>query len=334
MIKNWLVINPLVVSAFQKLRKTRSYRNLIVSIVKRYAAEIKQSKQYNIGIETTNICNAACVFCPYTIMKRKKKVMDDDTFNCVVERIKEAGSEPYGFSIAGTGEPLVDKKIFARIQRLKKEFPSTLMKFHSNFGLVSEEAIDGVIANLDEINISFNGYRKDVYEQTMKLDYERTLKNVQRLIEKRRAAGSRLKIRISMALVANNEGGERAFLDKWGKQVDSIAINRAHDYSGVVENTAGTNRFDYDVPPLPCRALWNGLTIGSDGELLLCCLDYEGNHNLGNLRENKLLDLFYSEKFEHLRQIHLSGELERFPVCKRCAVPYDHGAHWFIKRFI
>jgi radical SAM protein with 4Fe4S-binding SPASM domain len=329
-IKNWLVINPLVAKLFGLLRKTHSYQTLVVYVAKRQAAAVWKNKEFTLGIETTNICNAECVFCPYTTMERKKKVMDDETFNLLVRRLKEEGIQPYGISLNGTGEPLIDKKIFDRARLIRKEFPKTILKFHSNFNLATEKTIEEVLSSgLDEINISVNGYDKEKYEEIMKIDYDQTMKNIRLLIEKRKKSFNKLKIRISMALVARNEGDEKNFLKEWSDCVDSVAINRAHNYGGTVEETAGKNRIEHNVPPLPCKALWTSISIGSDGQVLLCCLDHEGKDNLGNIRDKKLLDIYFSDKLQKYRQMHMDGDLTALEKCAKCSVPYDHGGHWF-----
>lgn len=122
-LKNWVVINPVASYAFNTFRNTRLYRHLVIHRVNKINADLRRSKNYNISIETTNSCNAECSFCPYTIMERKKKVMDDATFDLLVQRLKDEGIQPYAFSLNGTGEPLIDKKIFSRIRRLKQNSP-------------------------------------------------------------------------------------------------------------------------------------------------------------------------------------------------------------------
>lgn len=332
-IKVLIVINPIASFLFKKLRRSRFYSALIFWVVKRRAEELYDSKEFTIAIETTNLCNAECVFCPYTSMVRKKQVMSDELFNLLIDRIKQDEIKPYAFSLNGTGEPLLDKKIFARVKQLKSEFPGVLTKFHSNFNVANEKIIDELLASgLDEINISFNGYSKEVYEDTMKIDYKKTRTNIINLVERRYVFGSDLKIRMSMALVAGNDGDEKKFIEEWSGIVDSVTVNKAHNYSGSVPDSAGMNRIDYTMPTLPCKALWTGITIGSGGEVLTCGLDYEDDFKAGNIKENRLLDIYYSERFQGLRNLHLNRKIERFSRCGKCSVPHETGAEWFFKK--
>lgn len=168
----------------------------------------------------------------------------------------------------------------------------------------------------------------------MGIGFDRTKENILKLVEKRNRLKSPFKVRLSMALVARNEGDEKKFVEEWKDKVDSIAINRAHSYSGAVAETAGKNKIDYQSVTIPCRALFTGITIGSDGELLLCGLDYEANEGLGNIRNGKILDLYYSKKMENMRSLHLNEKVEAFEKCGKCGVPYSAGFEWFVDRII
>jgi hypothetical protein len=268
-------------------------------------------------------------------MRRKKSVMDDETFECLITRIKEDNIRPYGFCVNGTGEPLIDKNIFKRIRRLKQEFPHSILKFHSNFCAATDQMIDEMVTSgLDEVNISINGYDKESYEKIMHLDFDRTMGNVAKLIERRRSAQSTLKIRVSMVLASRNEGYEKDFISRWSAQVDSVSINRVTNYGNTVPEKAGANRIDSSMPVLPCRSLWAGIIIGSNGQVLLCCQDVEGDDDLGNIRDHRILDIYYGDKFEEYRRKHLAGDLRGLTKCVGCSIPHDHGAHWFIRRQI
>ena len=334
-IKNALVVNPVISRLFNIFRETTVYKSMVRSAVRVTSARILRDKEFIVQIETTNICNAKCGFCPYVGMERGKGIMTDAIFNMIVRRLIAEDIHPFGFNVNGTGEPLVDKAIFKRIRILRDHFPDAIIKFHSNFNLAtSDSMIELIQSGLSEINISFNGYNVAVYEEVMKIKYEKTLENIKHLLVLRKASGSPLKVRISMVLVAGNESHEREFLDYWQSKVDSVSINRPHDYSGKAQDLAGQNKVSYDTWHVPCKSLWGTITIGYNGDLLLCCLDHEGNHGLGNIMESGILELFYQRKLQELREKHLTGDLESAPMCRDCGVPHESGLTWFVKKAI
>ena len=39
----------------------------------------------------------------------------------------------------------------------------------------------------------------------------------------------------------------------------------------------------------------------------LCCLDYEGDIELGNVKEQKLVDIINGDKYQEIRKNHIEG---------------------------
>ena len=283
-IKNIIETNNFLSKIFDFLASTFLYKKFIYYKIKKYIAEIKKNKKYNIIIETSNICNAKCIMCPHIKMKRQMKVMSDETFGVIVKKLKEEGINPLAFILNGFGDPLTDRKIFERIKTLKKEFPKSILKFYTNLGLANEEIIDKIInCGLDEINISFNGFSKDNYEEVMKIDYDKTLSNLNKLIQKINSLKSDLKIRISMTLVSKNDNDEKRFIKEWEKKVDSVSVNKVHSYNDSTGNVAGKNKINFNKLTYPCKYIWNTIVFGVEGDIFMCCLDYEGEYNFGNI---------------------------------------------------
>lgn len=330
-LKNLIETSAFLSKLFDVVASSFLYKKWITGKIKKYTSDIKKTKRYNIVIETTNICNAKCIMCPHTKMQRGMSVMNDEVFNLIVEKLKKDQIDPLAFILNGFGEPLVDKGLFERIRVLRKEFPRSVLKFYSNLGLANEDIIEGLVnSGLDEVNISFNGYDKKDYENTMKIDYQKTLGNLKSLILKRNNSKSRLKIRISMTLVSNNDGDERKFIKKWSSQVDSVSINKIHTYNSSIDDVSGKNKINYKKLVYPCKYLWNTLVFGVSGDMFLCCLDYEGEYNFGSIKEKNVLEIFYSEAFENIRKKHLNNDIKSMKMCASCYTPYKNGVEWLV----
>ncbi|MGB9911206.1 MAG: radical SAM/SPASM domain-containing protein [Microgenomates group bacterium] len=333
-IKNAIEINPILRKIFDLIGENYFYKKLVYLIINQVENKIKKEKKYNIIIETTNLCNARCVMCPHLFMKRKKEIMKDSIFLKILEKIKKEKINPQVFIINGFGEPLTDKKIFERIKTLKNFFPNIPVKFYSNFNLANDYIIREIFeSKVDEINISFNGLNKKSYTQTMGLNYLKTIKNLKKLIAEKRKRRSQIPvIRISMTLVKTNEGEERKFIEKWERLVDSVSVNRVHNYGGAVEDVSGSYKINYNKTPYPCKYIWNTIVFGVKGDIFLCCLDYEGKYVFGNILKNGILESFYSKKFQRIRELHLKGEIKKLPLCSFYYTPYRNGVEWFFDK--
>lgn len=330
--KNLIERNNHFRRVFDFICATFVYQFLLDLKIRHYIKKIREKKNFNVIIETTNICNARCLMCPHTEMKRKKEVMDNKIFNLIIKRLKQDRISPLTFIVNGFGEPLVDRKIIERIAKLKDSFPTSQIKIYTNLSIIPEGKIKKLVASgLDELNISFNGFDKRSYEKVMGLDYDRSKRNIERLIYWRNKLNPDLRIRMSMALVVDNQHGIDRYIKSWEKKVNSVSVNRVHTYGGAVEDFSGEFKIDFDKKTFPCKYLWNTITIGVNGDVFLCCLDYEGTYCFGNINDEKILDIFYSQEFEKIRVLHRKGKIKKIGICKRCYTPYKNGQEWFIR---
>ena len=266
-------------------------------------------------------------------MKRHQAIMDNQTFEKIIHQIKTEKINPVAIILNGFGEPLIDSQIINRIKLIKQTFPTTKVKFYSNFNLANKKLISQLISSkLDEINISLNGYSRQNYQKVMKIDYQKTIKNIQQLIIAKKEKKSDIKIRISMTLVEYNETSANKFIKKWEKQVDSVSVNKVHDYHGNVKDTSHKFKINFHKKPFPCRYLWDTIVFDVTGENVLCCLDYESDYKFGNIKDMKILKTFYSPSIEAIRKSHLQGNLKQINICQNCYTPYKNGVEWLINK--
>lgn len=332
-IKNLIETNKSLSSSFDLIASTSLYQKLIQKRIKKITSNLKKSKNYNIIIETTNFCNARCIMCPHVSMKRSTKNMDDLTFNKIINQIQKEGINPNAFILNGFGEPLIDPKIIDRIKLIKKEFPNSKIKFYSNLNLANKTLVRKIIrSGLDEINISLNGYDAKSYQQVMKINYKKTIENLKNLIKFKKEIGADIKIRISMTLVKQNEKTVQKFIKRWAPKVDSVSVNKVHDYNGSVHNINDKFKINFKKIAFPCRYLWDTIIINVDGEIGLCCLDYESQYKFGNIKSQQILKSFYSPKFESIRKQHLQLKSKDIKICSQCYTPYKNGVEWLINK--
>ena len=70
-----------------------------------------------LDLELTNGCPADCPMCPRQILP-KIGIMSDETFNRVLENIKNSGMIKF-VSLCGIGEALLHPKVFEYIEKIK-----------------------------------------------------------------------------------------------------------------------------------------------------------------------------------------------------------------------
>lgn len=246
-----------------------------------------KSFSYAIQIETTNICNARCVFCPNPTLKREKKVMSDEDFLLIIKKIKEERISVMRFILHINGEPLTDTKIFDRVRLLKKEFPNAAVRFTTNFSLANEEKIDEILAcGLDEITISLNSVDSNEYKEIMSLSYENTIHNIELLKKKIKEKKSNIVVNVSIVAREDNKECVKEFIEKWSKDFN-VRVIKLGKWVGFEEKIDNRN----DEKKGVCNILYNTINILSNGDLALCCFDAEGVIHR-NINTDKIMDSY------------------------------------------
>src|SRR3954451_24959087 len=141
-----------------------------------------------VQIESTNLCNAKCVFCPRDEMHRRQGVMDMALYKKVVDECAALGITHV--RVHNYGEPFLDKQLVEKV-RYAKEKGIAEVGMISNGSLITEELARGMIdAGLDAINISVDAAGKEVFEKTrLHLEYDTVIGNVRTLARLRKELG-------------------------------------------------------------------------------------------------------------------------------------------------
>jgi MoaA/NifB/PqqE/SkfB family radical SAM enzyme len=275
-----------------------------------------------VQIESTNICNAKCVFCPRDDMERRQGIMDMALFTKIVDECVELGIEHV--RMHNYGEPFVDRALVEKVRYAKqKGVPQVGMI--SNGSLITEAAARGMIdAGLDAINISVDASGKETFEKTrVGLKYDKVIANVERLLALREAAGATRPKLILSFVRQNNSEDERAFIEHWRPRADKIHITDLHNWAGTLNQRSDVN--------YPCYRPWLTFTTLWDGRVSLCCADFDGRTILGDLRTSTIRDVWNSDAYRAVRRQHLeSGGPD---ICRSCDLPKKDSPIWVTKLF-
>lgn len=281
-----------------------------------------------INIETTNICNADCVMCPHSKMKRKQGVMDERLFKHIIDKIIGSKLPVKEFVLSGFGEPLVDRFIFNRIEYIKSK-GNFYTKLFTNVSLLNEENSNNVVnSDLDEIVISFNGISSEVYEKVMrKLEFERSLTNANGLLNLiQRSKIEKPKVVISCVRLEINKKEIRKIRKFWDGKVSQILKPIPENWSGNLKQNSPW-LYIYKKKLWPCRGLWDTLDFLWDGRVSLCCRDYEGNKILGDISSNSILDILNYKR--SIGYKHLEGDYSETPICLKCDTAINNSITWW-----
>lgn len=326
-IRNAFEASDFFVPAIHTLTQNRIYQKLIYNKALKKITKVEKEKRFGLALEVSSFCNARCIFCPNKKMVRKKSVMNMVIFKTLLERLKKEGIRLSYVNLTGTGEPLTDKTLFEKIRLLKLYFPDVYIFMPTNFALATEEMIKKILeSDLDRVTISLNANRADEYKTIMGLNFKRTLKNIDNLIKWKNRLKKGLSIMVTIAASRINKVSVNDFVRKWEARVDAVAVNWVHTWAGAVGEVGNSYRW---ARRYPCKTLFEQIVVQSNGDVVMCCVDYEGKVVGGNVMKNKILDAFLAGRIGIIKKLHKDCKVSDIKMCSQCRFS-ERGTDWLV----
>ena len=269
----------------------------------------------HVHVETSSICNAKCIMCGYSVMKRPKGIMSAKLFDTVRSQLRDNGVKQV--TLQFYGEPLLDKKIFSRIVALKKS--KMLVSINTNASLLDQDNGRKLIeAGLDRLNISFDGYSRETYNKIrINLDYDKVKNNIREFIALKKKLGTGPKTKITFVCLKENVAEIKPFIKYWQNKVNHVDISFASNWAGQIQ-VNGWEAVNRDVSRNPCKSLWKELIITQSGKVVICCNDFDAKDPMGDLNKESVAAIWNSEKYKNYRRLHHEGQREQIGLCKKC----------------
>lgn len=270
-----------------------------------------------LAIETSSICNAKCVMCPYSTRKRKKGIMTADVHKIIIDKVASWNPNITSITHAGLGEPLIDVSLPQKIQYEKLSFPSAKVTVYTNGNLLNEKKCSELLnSGVDIISISLNAFSKDLYEQIMGISYDSTLKNLETLLQIRESYKN-LIVNISLIPTELHSKEEiNNFREYWIPRVDNVIIPPWISWGGYFSSNDKKTQW-------PCRYLWDTLIINWDGNVQICCEDYDNRYSPGNIINQMPDEIFNSIRMQEQREKQVCGTFFQPDICMNCVESHE-----------
>ena len=127
----------------------------------------------------------------------------------------------------------------------------------------------------------------------------------------------------------DNKKEVRQYINYWKATVDHISISAAHNWTGDMDLSRG---FSMAFLRDPCRLIWTDTVIFYNGDVPLCCNDYEGKAILGNVKSSSIKDIWSGRTLADLRRLHAERRFRDTVVCENCDYNYHHKSNWWVTR--
>jgi len=284
------------------------------------------ARPYEVDIELTNACDADCIMCPRKQMRRKVGPMDLSLFKKIVEECVELNVRE--LIVNGYGEISILKNYKDYLGYIRQTTKSIKIVVNSNgMRMTEDRARFYVDIGVDVVNVAIDGATAETYENIRRhLQLDVVEENVRRLIRIRDESGKfRPLVMVNMLAMSQNRHEIELFKRKWSGVADYAGI------AGLVSKTGSIQGAAIDAQnweQTPCFYLWRQMPILNDGSVALCCDDWDGQANLGNLNNSTIKEIWTNQQRLRLRQLHLQHRAGEIPLCDSCRQPRP-GPMWF-----
>lgn len=273
----------------------------------------KQFKK--IYIEITNICNLSCHFCPKT--KRSSKFLTKEEFE---KRILEAKPLCDEVTLHLMGDPLIHPRLNDLLNIAKEH--DVKINLTTNGTMVENKHQELLNESVKRINFSIHGIKTSFPLEEQKVYLKKVIDFTKIAQEKRP------ELIITYRLWNVNRESNKDILEKIEKEFD-IKLPNNNNQSTQIKNNAFIhfdNAFEWPDPKKGdeshngfCFGLKTHIGILSDGTVVPCCLDNDGNIPLGNINENTITEILDMPRASNMRKGFQERRLVE-DMCKKC--PY------------
>ena len=271
-------------------------------------------KKYSrVYVELTNICNRSCSFCPGT--EREARIMSESELVSVLAKLRGVTDYLY-FHLMG--EPLTNPALFDSI-RLANErgFKCAVT---TNGTLLSSRGEGLIAAAPYKVNISLHSFEGESEEER-----RRYVEACCKFARESSAKGILTVLRLWNRGVEGDPGADCAkIVFEYFSDLSPVHGSRGARLCDKLHIEYG-DRFewpDMEARDFGERVFCHGLSdhfgILSDGRVVPCCLDRNGDMTLGNIFTEQIEDILTSERAVAIAEGFRNKEA-REKLCRRCA---------------
>ena len=267
--------------------------------------------------DITRLCNLRCVMCPQSQGLRPLPVeMPMALFESFVDEI--CANQPL-IKLYMSGEPLLHENLFDMADYAEAKGCRTTI--HTNATVLTGQIAEKVLSSsLTSISFSFDGGSAKTYERLRPpASFAKVRSNLYEYLDLRRKSGNRgPRTCIEIIRMQQTDDLIQGFVDEWKSSgVDEVNVVNYMMWHGRVDDRRVRTlcrATDYK----PCAAPFRYGCILSDGTVVPCCMDVDGEMPLGNVARTSFREIWIGKPYRQLRLAMLTGTLPPDSICTRC----------------
>lgn len=285
-----------------------------------------------LSIEPTTSCNLRCPECPSGLrsFSRPTGMLQDQLFERIVLQSKDYLSWMHLYF---QGEPFLNPRFLEMVKYADqyKIFTSTSTNAH----FLTKETVKGILeSGLKQLIVSMDGISQEVYKQyRIGGSLEKVKNGLGLLISEREKSGQKFPRVVLQFLVTGQNEHQIPELKKWAAsmKVDELQLKTTQIYnfengSDLIPSDLNYSRY---IPTEDgkwklkkkmenkCWRMWQGAVLTWDGKMVPCCFDKDANHVMGELKTQRLSDVWRSSTYQLFRN-QLLEDRTQIEICRNC----------------
>ncbi|MBQ8476690.1 radical SAM protein [bacterium] len=282
-----------------------------------------------LDVELTNFCNFNCCFCPVgtKVMNRMKGFMPENVAQKIAYNVKKYNIK--GVRFIRWGEPFLHPQCIEIMKAIKDA--GAIIHINTNGSLLDEEKMKKLFdIKLDSIKFSFQGADEGTYSEMREGgDYLKLLNTIKTFYNLR---GSKNYPFIQISTTLTGETTEQ--IENFKKDVSSYCDYYNIGYTMLnhlnVEAMKTDDKEKEKIRKLQkqerlnrkyievCNEAFDKLSINWNGDVTLCCADYDNFMIVGNILDNDLKEIFNAKAADVYRKAIAQGQYGQIKCCSEC----------------
>jgi MoaA/NifB/PqqE/SkfB family radical SAM enzyme len=293
-----------------------------------FCGRLKPGFPSQINVDTTEVCNLACIHCAHPLFKKSKhyggRLLDPDLNSRMVDEVRQYGRNHTQYiRYSSNGEPLMHPHIYDMLEYAVQRSGVTVT-LTTNGTLMSEKRSERLLSiGVDVIDISIDAFTPETYAKIrVNGNLRITRANVLRLLQMAKSSSSKTKVVVSYIEQPLNIHETRDFHAFWrDKGASYVVIRRLHSNAGVIRTIADRVRKENaEEIRFPCLYPWERILLNARGYLSFCPVDWTHGSTIpdADYRLVTIHDAWEGEFYRRLRKAHLSKDFADHLMCGQC----------------
>lgn len=281
------------------------------------------SRQYYLKyavLETHTVCNQACYFCPVATDPREAYFMPSEQFEGILDQLQEYASTLEAVFLMSYNEPTVDRRFLAQCRSFfRRGLPLAVL---SNGSGLSPEKTDALVAEgpIRYLSVNLSTVDREKYLRDRGQDHLQVVLDNLHYAKDRPVAQE-----MDLVVLGTGDDQHRRDLEEirrlFGGSRFNIKSYEVMDRAGLLQiglKPVADHRRLCGCDNVGSRPL-QYIHINPQGKCLLCCEDYEGYYEVGDLNSMTIREVLTGPEMARMRRwVYGIEEAPDSFMCRKC----------------